>query len=326
MHISRVNVSRLSLTPRNPQETLVRDVRDRIRLLEADQRRSVNLLHELQSQSQSATVAQLKEDTTTLRKQLALTNREAQRRAEHDSGRLDALAAQLQAVCDDLLQTRADMQEDHERTKLSMVELVEKIAQQFDAHDAHMKTLIESMASMRAEQAAALADIKRDVESKSEALRREQRETLEEKSRAFDDALETIRETEASTSSRIEGTLLPALEGLQKTMDEHEASLESMSARVEGEIGALEAQLGSKTDEMVAKFAEYKRYVGRLRKELTVMHGEFQGSREMLIQKVESELDGAEAQMEKLREHFRGGVVGAVGGAGSATACDGEGH
>jgi DNA anti-recombination protein RmuC len=185
-----------------------------------------------------------------------------------------------------------------------MVELVEKIAEQFDAHDAHMKEMIESMASMRAAQADALAEIKRDLDAKSNELRREQMERLEEKSRAFDDTLESIRETEASTSSRIDETLVPALEGLQKTMEEHEASLESVSARVEGEIGALEAQLGSKTDEMVAKFATYKEYVGRLRKELMMMQGEFHESRDMLIRNVESELDSAEETVEKLREHF----------------------
>ena len=80
--------------------------------------------------------------------------------------------------------------------------------------------------------------------------------------------------------------------------------MESVSARVEGEIGALEAQLGSKTDEMVAKFATYKEYVGRLRKELMVMQGEFHESRDMLIRNVESELNSAEETVEKLREHF----------------------
>ena len=258
----------------------------------------------MQSQSQAALVAQLVEEVSSVKRQLALAQRETQRRTEHDKVRLDDLQDQLRAVCDDLAQTRADMQGDQERINTSMVELVEKIAQQFDAHDAHMKEMIESMASMRAEQAEALAEIKRDVESKSDALRREQMETLEEKSRAFDDALESIRETEASTSCRINETLVPTLEGLQKMVDEHGASLESMSARVEGEIGALEAQFGSKTDEMMAKFATYKDYVGRLRRELTVMHGEFQESRDLLIQKVENELDSAEETVEKLREHF----------------------
>lgn len=298
---------RLTRVPRNnprPQDTHVADVRDRLKLLEVQQRRDADLLHEVQSQSQAAAVSQLMEDVSSIKRQLALANRETQRRTEHNSERLDSLQDQLQAVCDDLVQARADMQGEHERTNTAMMELVEKIAEQFDAHDAHMKGMIESMASMRAAQAEALAEIKRDLDSQSNELRREQMERLEEKCRAFDDALESIRETEASTSSRINETLVPALEGLQKTMDEHEASLESVSARVEGEIGALEAQLGSKTDEMVAKFATYKEYVGRLRKELMVMQGEFHESRDMLIRNVESELNSAEETVEKLREHF----------------------
>jgi DNA anti-recombination protein RmuC len=272
--------------------------------VEAQQRRDAEVLHEVQAQSQAAAVSQLMEDVSSIKRQLALASRETQRRTEHDTARVDGLHEQLQAVCDDLIQARADMQGEHERTNTAMVELVEKIAEQFDAHDAHMKEMIESMASMRAAQADALAEIKRDLDAKSNELRREQMERLEEKSRAFDDALESIRETEASTSSRIDETLVPALEGLQKTMEEHEASLESVSARVEGEIGALEAQLGSKTDEMVAKFATYKEYVGRLRKELMMMQGEFHESRDMLIRNVESELDSAEETVEKLREHF----------------------
>ena len=263
------------------------------------------MLSQLQSQSQAGVVAQLSDEVASLKKQLALVQRESQRKAERDGGRMDTLQSQLQVVCDDLLQTRADMDEEQKHTKEALVELVEKIASQFDAHDAHTKEMLESMAAMRAEQAAALSDIKRDFEVQTEQLRQEQKMTLEEKSRAFDDALESLRETEASTSSRINDTVVPALEGLKKTVYEHEASLESMSARVDGEIGALEAQLGTKTDEMVAKFAECKQYVGRLRKELTVMHDEFQGSREMLITKVTDELDGAEEQMEKLRDHFK---------------------
>lgn len=260
----------------------MRDVRERINLLEQDQRRSAEVVRELQSQSQAATVAQLTEDVSSLRKQLALANRESQRRAEQDRERLDAMADQLQAVCEDALQNRAD----HERTKSSLVELVEKIAQQFDAHDTHLRSLLESMESMRGEQAAALAEIRRDAE----AIREEQRQTTVETSRAFDNALESIRGTETS--------------------------LASMSARVDGDMEALEAQLGSKTDEMVAKFAEYQKYVGRLRKELTVMHAEFQGSRDTLVREVTCELDGADAHMNELREHFGGGGArGSVGGA-----------
>jgi chromosome segregation ATPase len=90
----------------------MRDVRERINLLEQDQRRSAEVVRELQSQSQAATVAQLTEDVSSLRKQLALANRESQRRAEQDRERLDAMADQLQAVCEDALQNRAD----HERT------------------------------------------------------------------------------------------------------------------------------------------------------------------------------------------------------------------
>ena len=43
----------------------MRDVRERINLLEQDQRRSAEVVRELQSQSQAATVAQLTDDMAT---------------------------------------------------------------------------------------------------------------------------------------------------------------------------------------------------------------------------------------------------------------------
>ena len=117
-----------------PHIAIGRNGNPRIVVPMKQQRRDADLLHEVQSQSQAAAVSQLMEDVSSIKRQLALANRETQRRTEHNSERLDSLQDQLQAVCDDLVQARADMQGEHERTNTAMMELVEKIAEQFDAH------------------------------------------------------------------------------------------------------------------------------------------------------------------------------------------------
>jgi len=60
----------------------------------------------------------------------------------------------------------------------------------------------------------------------------------------------------------------------------------------------------ARTDDAVNKFAEYTSYVARLRNELRTMQDEFQGSRDLLMKKVTSELDSAEEHMTALCQHF----------------------
>ena len=52
------------------------------------------------------------------------------------------------------------------------------------------------------------------------------------------------------------------------------------------------------------KFATYKSYVGRLRKDVHALERKFEDSQENLVGKVSSELDVAERNLNVLAQHF----------------------
>lgn len=262
-----------------------------------------------------------------LQKQLGMHVREYRRHVGIEEQRLSTMEERVDVVSEDIVTVRQDVQHVHNDSNQSLVDLVEKIAQQFDTMEESLKSrdllyekrvqeVMESLQEVRLSQEQTIEKIQKDVIHRSQMILEEARACVEEKSKCLEDALAAVSQDGASTSACVRDTVVPGLEDVRQALvnqqsslislsDAMEKRLEDVSNRVQMECKSLEDSFGTKADDLLSKFADYKAYVARLRNDLRMMHDEFQGSRENLVRKVTAELDSAEENMMALREHFK---------------------
>jgi chromosome segregation ATPase len=101
------------------------------------------------------------------------------------------------------------------------------------------------------------------------------------------------------------------LEDVRNMLQEYEAMAQSLGDKIEtshksieDKFRLLEEQIDKKSFALQDKFATYKSYVGRLRKDVHALERKFEDSQENLVGKVSSELDVAEKNLNVLAQHF----------------------
>lgn len=287
--------------------------------VEQSTRRDSDILNDLRDARVFERVDQLTEMVEKLQKQVQMHTREYRRHVGVEEERLLRMEEKLETVSEDVVMVKDDVDQVHEDAKASVVQIVEKIAQQFDAmeeslrardsiHEKHVHEVMDALEDMKQSQEQAVEAMKEEVIRRSHVVLDEARLCVEEKCTSLDDALAAISQSETSTSACVRDTVVPGLEDVRQALVHQQSSLMSLSDTMEQRMKeCVEREcsvIGARTDDALTKFAEYTSYVARLRHEIRIMQEEFQGARETLMKKVTAELDRAEENMTALRQHF----------------------
>lgn len=226
----------------------------------------------------------------------------------------------VEVVAEDVVVVREEVASVYDDAQESVLELVEKVAQQFDAieeslrardamHEKHVNEVMSALEDMRQSHEQVMEELKKDVLGTSQMVLEEARRCVEERCKSLESAMTQVSENEASTSECVRNTVLPSLENMRESLMGQQSNLVALGNGMEDRIEACVqrecAEIGAKTDHLSAKFVEYKSYVARLRHELHEVQEEFQVSRERLIERVTAELDSAEENMTALWEHLK---------------------
>ena len=301
------------------QDVTIQDLVDRLKIIEDSNRRDSDTLKDFRDARVFEKVDQLNDMVGKLQKQLQMHMREYQRHVGAEEERLGSMEDKLEMVCEDIVGVQEDVEHVHKDARQSVVMIVEKIAQQFDAmeeslrardsiHEKHVHDVMGALEEMKHSQEEAVEDMKEEVIRRSRMVLDEARVCVEEKCTSLEGTLRALSECETSTSACVRDTVVPGLEDVRQALVHQQSSLKSLSDSMEQRMTECAQRecgvIGARTDDAMKKFTEYTSYVARLRNELRIMQDEFEGSRNLLMKKVTAELDSAEEHMTALCQHF----------------------
>lgn len=274
----------------------------------------------------SAKLEKLQRDVYNQNKQHAKYATEGSRRMEDAEKRQEEVVDRLsmleqQVSCSESRQ-EALLETYRKESRESISKVVEKIAEQFDAVQLSLDDLIQDTADGMTGLKDAVSELRKsseDVQSQVERMRQETADTLSLRIKEYQSEMqdeiarvrknvggfmEEMKERVSSDSEDVRNMLQGYEEMSQEMTRSLEDTMETSHKSIEDKIRLLEEQMDQKSYALQDKFATYKSYVGRLRRDVHALERKFEDSQENLVGKVSSELDVAERNMNVLAQHF----------------------
>lgn len=268
-------------------------------------------------------LTRLTEQVDVLQRQLNQQQKDHKRHLVSEESRLDEIEKTQRLLLDKVNVLDVRLKEHEERTDAvlgglqrdtthAMSQLVEKIAQQFDAVQATIDGVVHAQMEREEEVKGALLQLQGsygELRTCLDTFRQDFEKRVDEKvdNTAFDASSRALEEK----TERLESTL----DGMRQILDNHqqmiveenariERHMESSNKDVEDRCRTWEDMLEQTSRSLQQKFEGYKAYVARLRKDVHTLQYEFRGAQENLITKVSSELEGAERNIALMSAHF----------------------
>lgn len=270
----------------------------------------------------SAKLEKLQREVYNQNKQNAKSTSEGGRRFDDVEKRQEEVVDRLsmleqQVSCSESRQ-EALLETYRQESRESISKVVDKIAEQFDAVQLSLDDLIQDttngMSGLR-DAMSGLHKSREDMQLQMERVQQHTAALLSSKAEEYESKLQEeivrVREHVEGCMEEVKERGARDLEDVRNMLQEYEAMAQSLGDKIEtshksieDKFRLLEEQIDKKSFALQDKFATYKSYVGRLRKDVHALERKFEDSQENLVGKVSSELDVAEKNLNVLAQHF----------------------
>lgn len=270
----------------------------------------------------SAKLEKLQREVYNQNKQHAKSTSEGGRRFDDVEKRQEEVVDRLsmleqQVSCSESRQ-EALLETYRQESRESISKVVDKIAEQFDAVQLSLDDLIQDttngMSGLR-DAMSGLHKSREDMQLQMERVQQHTAALLSSKAEEYESKLQEeivrVREHVEGCMEKVKERGARDLEDVRNMLQEYEAMAQSLGDKIEtshksieDKVRLLEEQIDKKSFALQDKFATYKSYVGRLRKDVHALERKFEDSQENLVGKVSSELDVAEKNLNVLAQHF----------------------